>query len=124
MEEPILSVQIAYDMSNSNDGQGHAWYRTAAVRKAIADQLRRQGMQREPFEFPVRLRVTRILGPRQKLWDADSILRGSYKQLQDSLVDAGWFYDDSTKYITEVLGKQNKDNRSEGPAVLIEVFKD
>lgn len=124
MEEPILSVQIAYDMTNSNDGQGHAWYRTAALRKAIADQLARQGMHREPFEFPVRLRVTRILGPRQKLWDFDSILRGSYKQLQDSLVDAGWFYDDSPKYITEVLGRQDKNNRSEGPAVLIEVFKD
>jgi hypothetical protein len=124
VEEPIFIARIPFDMSNSNDGQGHAWYRTAAVRKAISDQLARQGMQRETFQFPVRLRVTRILGPRQRLWDSDSILRGSYKQLQDTLVDAGWFHDDSPKYITEVLGKQDKDNRSEGPAVLIEVFKD
>jgi hypothetical protein len=37
---------------------------------------------------------------------------------------AGWFHDDGPDYITEVDGRQNKNNRSEGPSVLIEVFKD
>ena len=81
-------------------------------------------MQREPFKFPVRVVLTRILGPKQRLWDADSVLRGSAKQLIDGLVDAGWFVDDGPKYITEMDGRQDKSNRTEGPAVLIEVFKD
>jgi hypothetical protein len=87
-------------------------------------QLARQGMHREPFEFPVRVVLTRILGPKQKLWDADSVLRGSSKQIFDGLVDAGWFVDDGPNYITKVDGRQDKTKRSEGPAVLIEIFKD
>jgi len=124
MDDPIYVATIPFDLSNNNDGQGRAWYRTAAVKKAITDQLARQGMHREPFEFPVRVVLTRILGPKQKLWDADSVLRGSSKQLFDGLVDAGWFVDDGPNYITEVDGRQDKTKRSEGPAVLIEIFKD
>ena len=124
MDDPIYVATIPFDLSNNNDGQGRAWYRTAAVKKAITDQLARQGMHREPFEFPVRVVLTRILGPKQKLWDADSVLRGSSKQLFDGLVDAGWFVDDGPNYITKVDGRQDKTKRSEGPAVLIEIFKD
>jgi len=123
MEKPILVETIPMDLTNSNDGQGHAWYRTAGLRKAIAVQLGKQGLQRKPFEFPVRLVVTRILGPRQKQWDADSILRGSYKALQDELVCQGWFHDDSTKYITACDGRQDATQRKNGPAVKIEVYK-
>lgn len=123
MAQPILSVVIQMNMTNSNDGQGHAWQRTARDRKKIAADLAQQSLQRKPFEFPVRLVVTRILGPRQKQWDADSILRGSYKQLQDELVCQGWFHDDSTKYITAVDGRQDGSQRENGPAVKIEVFK-
>lgn len=124
MDEPIYTAKIPFNLSNNNDGQGRAWYRTASVKKAIVDQLARQDMHREPFEFPVRVVLTRILGPKQRLWDADSVLRGSAKQLIDGLVDAGWFVDDGPNYITEMDGRQDKSNRSEGPAVLIEVFKD
>ena len=124
MDEPIFTATIPFNLSNNNDGQGRAWYRTAAVKKAITDQLARQKMHREPFAFAVRLRLTRILGPKQRLWDADSVLRGSAKQLIDGLVDAGWFHDDGPEYITEVDGRQNKNDRSKGPAVLIEIFKD
>lgn len=124
MDDPIYVATIPFDLSNNNDGQGRAWYRTAAVKKAITDQLARQEMHREPFEFPVRVVLTRILGPKQKLFDADSVLRGSSKQLFDALVDAGWFVDDGPKYITKVDGRQDKTKRSEGPAVLIEIFKD
>ena len=42
----------------------------------------------------------------------------------DGLVDAGWVFEDGPNYITEVDGRQDKTKRSEGPAVLIEIFKD
>ncbi len=123
VDEPILTAIIPYDMTNNNDGQGHAWYRTAAARKAIEKQLRFMNYEREPFGFPVRLVVTRMLGARQKFWDADSVLRGSWKSLQDSLVAVGWFHDDSYKYIKAVDGRQDASQREKGAAVKVEVYK-
>jgi hypothetical protein len=122
--KPILREAINLNLTNGNDGQGRAWYKTASTRKAIEQQLRVQKLERDPFEFPVKLTLTRILGPNQRLWDADSVLRGNAKQLLDSLVAVGWFHDDSMKYITQVIGAQDATQRENGPAVFIEVFKD
>ena len=120
----ILRETIKLNLTNGNDGQGRAWYRTASTRKAIEQQLKVQDLKRDPFDFPVKITLTRILGPNQRLWDADSVLRGNAKQLIDSLVAVGWFHDDSMKYITQVIGAQDATQRENGPAVLIEVFAD
>ena len=120
----ILRETIKLNLTNGNDGQGRAWYKTASTRKAIEQQLKVQDLKRDPFDFPVKITLTRILGPNQRLWDADSVLRGNAKQLIDSLVAVGWFHDDSMKYITQVVGAQDATQRENGPAVLIEVFKD
>lgn len=85
--------------------------------------LRAQNLSREPFDFPVEIQLTRIIGPRQRLWDADSVLRGSAKQLIDSLVAIGWFHDDGPKWITSATGVQDASQRVNGPAVMVEVFK-
>ena len=122
--EVIHSAVINLNLTNSNDGQGHAGYRTAAVKKAISAELVRKAMHRQPFDFPVRLKITRILGPKQRLFDYDSVLRGSAKQLIDCLTDAGWWHDDGPKFITSVIGDQDATQRKNGPAVLIEVFRD
>jgi hypothetical protein len=119
----VHSILIQFDLTNSNDGQGRAWYRTAALRTAIERELRLHGHERDPFDFPVSLRLTRVLGKKQRLWDADSVLRGSAKQLIDSLVAVGWFHDDGPKWILNVRGEQDDTRREIGPAVLIEVFE-
>ena len=118
----ILRETIKLNLTNGNDGQGRAWYRTASTRKAIEQQLKVQDLKRDAFDFPVKITLTRILGPNQRLWDADSVLRGNAKQLIDSLVAVGWFHDDSMKYIAQVIGAQDAKQRENGPAVLIEVF--
>jgi len=120
----ILRETIKLNLTNGNDGQGRAWYKTASTRKAIEQQLKVQDLKRDPFEFPVKVTLTRILGPNQRFWDADSVLRGNAKQLIDSLVAVGWFHDDSMKFITQVIGAQDATQRENGPAVLIEVFAD
>jgi len=71
----------------------------------------------------VEIQLTRIIGPRHRLWDADSVLRGSAKQLIDSLVAIGWFHDDGPKWITSATGVQDASQRVNGPAVMVEVFK-
>lgn len=118
---PILSKILPVELTNRNDGQGHSWFRTAHEKERILRIL--TGQKREPFRFPVRITVTRILGKRQRLWDADSVLRGNAKQLIDSLTDLGWWVDDSPEWITDAQGHQDATRRDKGPAVLIEVFE-
>lgn len=120
--ELLFEATIPTKLSNSNDGQGKSWFRTSNFRKKYESLIRFKKLVRKPFRFPVRLVVTRILGPKERLWDADSIGRGSYKQLQDSLVACGWFKDDSTKWITQVDFRQDDTQRKNGPAVLIQVY--
>ena len=123
MHNPILTQLLPFELTNNNQGRGRAWYSSANVRKKIERELRLLGLEREPFEFPVVVRVTRILGKGQRLWDSDSILRGNSKELIDSLVVCGWFHNDSPKWIVETQAGQDASQRANGPAVLIEVFR-
>jgi len=111
-------------MSNGNDGRGSKWFSSAKLRKAFEADIRHMRLTREPFSFPVIVRVTRILGKGQRLWDSSSIGRGNYKELEDALVACGWFHDDSPKWITETIFKQNPDDRGNGSAIEIEIFTD
>lgn len=120
--EPILSVTLPIELTNGNDGRGNKWFSSAKVRKVIEAQLRQLGHQRAPYGHKVSMRVTRILGPRQSKWDADSILRGNSKELIDALVAIGWFVDDGQKWISEVTSAQDDTQRQNGPSVLVEVF--
>ncbi len=120
--ELLLEQLLPIKLTNSNDGQGKSWYRTANNRKKFERLLRYKKLVRKPFRFPVRLVVTRILGPREQKWDYSSIGRGSYKQLEDSLVACGWFTDDGPKYIKHVDFEQDDSQRKNGPQVLIQVY--
>jgi hypothetical protein len=117
----MLTLLIPLELTNRNDGRGHSWHRTASERQKIERLLIAEGLQRSPFETPVTIRITRILGKGQRLWDPDSGLRGNAKELIDSLVAAGWFHDDSAKWITEVRFFQCATDRELGPAVRIDI---
>jgi len=120
--ELLLEEKLPIKLTNGNDGQGHNWMRTQGYRKKYASLLQYRKLIRKPFKFPVQLVVVRILGPREKLWDYSNIARGSYKQLEDSLVACGWFKDDSPKYIKHVDFEQDASQRQNGPAVIIKVY--
>jgi hypothetical protein len=123
MSDLLLSVTLPLELTNRNDGQGHTWHRTAGDRQSIERMLIFERLKRTPFDHPVTLHLTRILGKGQRFWDADSGLRGNSKQLIDSLVSVGWFHDDSFKWITEVRFFQDASQKKNGPAVLVEVFQ-
>jgi hypothetical protein len=120
----LLDKTLPIELLNRNQGQGHHWISSHKTRKQMEQTLRLLGMTRQPFEVPVRVGATRILGKGKRLWDSSSVLRGTYKQLEDSLVACGWFHDDSTKFITETIGRQDSKHRSTGPAVRIQVYQD
>jgi hypothetical protein len=122
--ELLHSIVLPINLSNDNGGRSQHWSK-ANKRKKECLQALADGLHYRTKHFPngVTLMITRILGKGQKLWDADSVLRGSAKEIIDSLVQSGWFYDDGPEYISGVSGNQDETRRSEGPAVQITVFR-
>jgi len=119
MTTELLRIVLPIELTNGNDGRGYAWQRSASRRKKLAKQLAQY--RREPFSVPVVVEVTRILGKGQRLWDSSSIGRGSYKEVEDTLVELGWFHDDGPKWIVQTIFAQTANRRDEGPAVEIVV---
>ena len=117
------SAYLRMPLTNGNDGRGTTWFPTAKVRREFAEYLASEKLKRQPFEHPVSLRIVRLIGRKQRRFDEDSLLRGNSKELIDALVEAGWFKDDSPKYILQVLGSQELD-RENGAAIRVEVYDD
>ncbi len=70
----------------------------------------------------VGLVIERVLGPRQRLWDHDSTLRGA-KELVDSLVTYGILEDDNAKHVSWCLGVQDSGDKENGPYVRVHFFE-
>lgn len=117
----LYSATLPIVLTNNNDGQTRHFGKSAQLRKSFERYMRASGMVRKPFEVPVTVHVTRLIGTGQRLWDSSSGLRGNYKEIEDAAVACGWFHDDGPKYITETRFFQRID-RANGPAVMIEVF--
>ena len=120
----IHSAELPIELNNGNDGRGGRWFSSSRMRKQIEATLRATGHARtKPFDGTVTLMVTRILGPRQQKWDADSYQRGNLKELIDALVVLGWFVDDGPKFIEEVRFRQLVQSpRPQRSTTLIEVM--
>jgi len=123
METPLFTATLPVNLTNNNNGQSRHFGKSASDRKELEKILRGLGLVRKPFDVPVVVYVTRVLGKGQRCWDSSSGLRGTYKQLEDSAVACGWFQDDSYKYIKETRFFQDDTQRSNGPAVVIEVVR-
>ncbi len=115
MEEVLLPIELL----NRNDGLSFSFKRALAIKAKYLRLL--ENIRREPITNQVDIVVVRILGKGQRLWDADSIGRGSAKQLIDALVDLNWFPDDGPRWIRNCDYRQCGDRRSEGPSVLIRI---
>jgi hypothetical protein len=118
----VLSVVSGVQLHNKNDGQGGSWHRSAQDKKNILERLTFENLRRDVPFGPCMLLITRILGHEQRLWDYDSIGRGSAKQLVDSLVNLGWFPDDSPRHIRGVMYDQDASNKDCGPSTKIDVY--
>lgn len=121
----LLSVELPIELTNGNDGRGSKWFRSATVRDKIERDLRKLGLVRKPFDCPVIVRVTRMLGRNQRLWDSSSVGRGNWKEIEDALVVLGWFVDDGPTYIVETRFRQVSQAVSGRvkPATVVDVFE-
>ena len=121
----VLSMELPIELTNGNDGRGSKWFSSAKARDKIERDLRLLGLTRTPFENPVIVRVTRMCGKGQRLWDSSSIGRGNWKEIEDALVALGWFTDDGPNYITETQFRQvsQRISKREKPSIIVEVFE-
>ncbi len=122
----LFTITVYHKLKNNNNGQSRHWSSSAKDRKDWMKAIKNgdvetdTGIHLTPSEFleevlcgsPVQQRVgiqiNRCLGPRERHWDADSVLRGSAKQLVDGLVETGFLTDDNTKHIVWALGTQSE----------------
>jgi hypothetical protein len=70
----------------------------------------------EPATARMRLVITRVLGPRERLFDDGNGEGGSCKQIVDAIKRLGWVRDDSPKHLTWEF-RQEANLRHLGPAV-------
>ena len=115
----MTTITLPIRLENDNTGRSQHWSKAAKRKQSYEAIVRVLGGRKKPFEHPVSLRLIRILGPREHLWDADSVGRGSAKELIDSFVACGWLHDDGPKWVTAVEYTQEIDRKS-GPAVRVE----
>ena len=117
--DPVFECVLPVDLKPQNTGRGNAWFMTAKVRQqymaALADHVR------EPFDFPAGVLYTRIRGPRQRAWDNDNLALAC-KQLQDTLTELGWWYDDSAAWL-QLIGYRHAEERGDFPAVMVSVWE-
>ena len=117
----LETVIIELPLTNNNSGQGRAWYQSHKERLAFEQAFAmREGGKSLPYLQPVSLHVVRCYTGRGRAWDADNLLRGNSKQLIDAMVSAGWFLDDNTKHIEQVVGSQEKVDR-ERDCIRVEI---
>lgn len=121
----LLSAELPIELTNGNDGRGSKWFSSAKARDKIERDLRMLGMVRRPFDRPVIVRVTRMLGAKQQLWDSSSCGRGNWKEIEDALVVLGWFVDDGPKFIVETRFRQisQRVTKRVKPSVVVDVFE-
>lgn len=118
----LRTITLPIEITNDNEGRTKHWTKAANRKHLYAKILRIMGGKVEPLEQPVVISITRILGAGQRLWDADSIGRGSVKELIDSFVACRWLHDDGPKWVSEVTYRQNATDRKAGPAVKVEFY--
>lgn len=74
----------------------------------------------DPPQCKQRVKIIRVMGPREREWDTQNIGAGTAVELVDALKLAGYFIDDSPKFL-ETDFAQERSSKIKGPAVFIEI---
>jgi hypothetical protein len=124
---PSWSFTLYLDVPSQNSLSGNhgKWSAIRRYRKLRRDATLLMTSYKNVLEIPTatgkrRITWTRILGPRQRLFDEMNFI-GGLKALADSATAAGLLVDDKPKFYEGVY-RQDDTRRAEGPAleVLIE----
>ena len=135
----LFTVRVPHKLKNNNNGQTKHWSSSHADRKKWMKALDNAEVETEtglafnfheflsevlcdePLGQLVGIEVHRVLGPRERHYDPDSVLRGNAKQLIDSLVENRVLHDDNIKHILWCIGTQSSERSAESH-VLVRFF--
>ena len=104
----LKQIELPIELTNNNTGRTQHFGRSASQRKKYERIIRALFPKQKPFDCEVDIVVVRVLGKRQRLWDASSILRGNWKEIEDALVACRFLEDDGPDYVRAILGTQDR----------------
>ena len=104
----LKQIDLPIELTNNNTGRTQHFGRSASQRKKYERIIRSLFPKQKSFDCEVDIVVVRVLGKRQRLWDASSILRGNWKEIEDALVACRFLEDDGPDYVRAVLGTQDR----------------
>ena len=104
----LKQIDLPIELTNNNTGRTQHFGRSASQRKKYERIIRSLFPKQKPFDCEVDIVVVRVLGKRQRLWDASSILRGNWKEIEDALVACRFLEDDGPDYVRAILGTQDR----------------
>lgn len=114
-----VTLVLPVELDNGNSGRSKHWAAAHRSRRAIGATVSLFSPRNTLVRTPVRIHVTRVLGKGQRLMDADSLLRGNFKEILDSIVATGLIPDDGPKFVQEVTASQDATRRAEGPMTVV-----
>ncbi len=107
-------------LTNDNEGRTHHFSSARKRRLALENDLRLYGFFRHQAPlFKQKVTLTRLLGPGERFWDWDSVLRGNAKELIDALAALKFFLNDSPRWVVGVSALQDDRLRKLGGGVRI-----
>lgn len=116
MSSERIILVLPIELKNGNAGRTKHFGQSHAMRKLYAKII---PIAKEPISWPAMVTVVRVLGAKQRFWDASSGFRGNFKELEDTLIANGWFTDDSVAYIPEVRFVQYEKRKEKGPCTIL-----
>lgn len=119
--KPLLTVSVDIDLLSENQTLREHWSKRKKRRKVYGWLLRAAFGRSTPFDHPVKITATRVLGKGQRPFDGDNFMGGSWKQVQDAMVDVGWLHDDTVKWLPKVVPVQDASKREQGPMLIIDI---
>lgn len=114
-------MSLPIELTNGNEGRTKHWGTAAKRRSEYEGILRLLRPNARPVNAPARITITRVLGPNQRLMDADSLGRGNAKELIDAIVAVGILPDDGPRHVVEVTYRQDDTRRRWGPCVDVTI---
>ena len=118
----LRTIELPIELTNNNTGRTQHFGRSASQRKKYERVIRAKFGQQVPFTSKVEIVVQRVLAARQRLWDASSILRGNWKEIEDALVACGFMHDDGPEYVGLCVGDQDAETRLTSDGGFVRVY--
>ena len=115
-----VELTLPIELTNGNEGRSKHWAPAHKRRREYELAIRAEYPRPKKVKTPCRMTVTRVLGKRQRKFDADSLGRGNAKEIIDALVAVGFLPDDGPRHVVEVTYRQDDSVRPEkGRTVVV-----